>query len=243
LKITHPFQLFSQSAVQAVAGLNDETMVKFGRSSFLSASPRWLVIEAGRRWSSASVQWGVAGALLVAMVLGLAGVGHGMHTGWQERSVAEQAWSSFQAMAEGDDASASIHGSGGASLPAADTDFTARLPLDASLPDLVQMVQREASPLNVQLQGLQAKAGQAPGPTRLGRSELVLNLRGNYPAVRQVLASTLARYPHVTLPTLRLRRAEGSTEVEATATLSVWTRPLGASPSEASLLPSVSGAR
>lgn len=174
-----------------------------------------LRIQLGQRWDLPSLQWAAClfGALLAGGLL-IVAVPHATEA-WRRHGGAEAARVSAQSVPQAHRDVA----------PDVASDFTSKLPREASLPDVVQTLQRAAVPLGVTLRSLQARE-RSPAADALGRSELVVTLRGDYIKLRQVLTDVLSRYPHVTLSTLRASRVEGGVEVEAIAMLSVWTRPL-----------------
>lgn len=117
----------------------------------------------------------------------------------------------------------------GASTPAGVTpaarDFTMALPDTPPVAEVVQRLSRACADAGVALAGVQA-AHRPATIAQLGRTELTVLVRGSYPGARAALDAVLQRYPSLTLQRLRMRRTSSPTELETSATLSVWGRPV-----------------
>lgn len=111
--------------------------------------------------------------------------------------------------------------------PSVPPDFTAGLPEVPPVAEVVQMLSRACAQAGVTLAGVQATHRPA-GIAQLGRTELSVLVRGPYPGARAALDAVLQRYPAVTVQRLRMRRTSGPADLETSATLSVWGRPLRA---------------
>ncbi len=108
-------------------------------------------------------------------------------------------------------------------------DFTAGLPEAPPVADVVQMLSRACAQAGVALAGVQATHRPA-NVTQLGRTELTVLVRGPYPGARAALDAVLQRYQAVTVQRLRMRRTSSPTDLETSATLSVWGRPTQGEP-------------
>lgn len=108
-------------------------------------------------------------------------------------------------------------------------DFTAGLPEAPPVADVVQMLSRTCAQAGVALAGVQATHRPA-STTQLGRTELTVLVRGPYPGARAAIDAVLLRYPAVTVQRLRMRRTSSPTDLETSATLSVWGRPARGEP-------------
>lgn len=166
-----------------------------------------------------AVRWGVWGAAMLAAVLLLAtGAGQLQATTRQLAAVHGQLdQAREQALAAG------------ASIPASVTlnarDFTAALPDTPPVAEVVQRLSRACAEAGVALAGVQA-AHRPATAAQLGRTELTVLVRGPYPGARAALDAVLQRYPSLTLQRLRMRRTSSATDLETSATLSVWGRPV-----------------
>jgi hypothetical protein len=116
-------------------------------------------------------------------------------------------------------------------------DFTAGLPGEPPVADVVQMLSRACAQAGVTLAGLQATHRPA-SVAQLGRTELTVLVRGPYPGARAALDAVLQRYPAVTVQRLRMRRTSSPADLETSATLSVWGRPAQGEPAVAAGRPS-----
>lgn len=103
-------------------------------------------------------------------------------------------------------------------------DFTAALPDTPPVAEVVQRLSRACADAGVALAGVQA-AHRPATAAQLGRTDLTVLMRGAYPGARTALDAVLQRYPSLTLQRLRMRRTSSPTELETSATLSVWGRP------------------
>lgn len=138
-------------------------------------------------------------------------------------------------------------------------DFARELPRVVDVQLAVDTLQRTAREAGVAVGSLSLRETLARAD-QLGRAELTVIAQGKYPALKQVLAEWLARFPSATMRSQQWRGMEagglassGPTTVEASWVLSVWTRPLGldsnvktiskAAESAASATPSISGVK
>jgi hypothetical protein len=103
-------------------------------------------------------------------------------------------------------------------------DFAAFLPVHAGSAEALGIVNDAAQRSAVAITAQQVQV-LAPTPERLGRTELAIVTRGSYAAVKQWLGEVTDRLPASTLARLQLQRAEGMPELEAHATVVVWSRP------------------
>lgn len=117
--------------------------------------------------------------------------------------------------------------------PPADTttrgqDYAIRLPTFAAVEPIVRDLQRFSASEGVTLASLEASARVAT-PQSLGRTEIAVTLRGEYPKLKATLAQVLDRYPHLVLQKMNLRRVSGPTALEGNVSLLLLSRPLLAS--------------
>ena len=117
--------------------------------------------------------------------------------------------------------------------PAISHEFLVELPRAVRSQLVVENFQHTAREAGVTVASLSLRETPAK-PDRLGRLELTVMGQGTYPALKQVLAEWLARFPSATVRSQQWRRVEsagtsstGSTTVEANWVLSIWTRPSG----------------
>ena len=170
-----------------------------------------------------AMRWGAWGAaMLAAGLLLAAGVRHLQATDSQLALVRGQLDQlREQAVAAGASAPPGV-------MPAV-RDFTAALPDTPPVADVVQRLSRACSDAGVALAGVQA-AHRPATAAQLGRTELTVLVRGSYSGARTALDAVLQRYPSLTLQRLRMRRTSSPTELETSATLSVWSRPVPGEP-------------
>jgi len=169
------------------------------------------------------MRWGVWGAaMLVAGLLLFAGTRHLQMTGSRLATLRAQL-GQLRGQASAADAPSP------AGITPAARDFTASLPSIPPVADVVQRLSRACADAGVALAGVQATHRPA-GIAQLGRTELTVLVRGSYPGARTALDAVLQRYPSLTLQRLRMRRTASPTELETSATLSVWGRPVPADP-------------
>jgi Tfp pilus assembly protein PilO len=109
---------------------------------------------------------------------------------------------------------------------AAPQDYALALPARADTAAAVQAIQQAATQHGVAFISVQVSEQRADGQ-RLGHTDLALRLNGRYAAVKALLADVLSAEPGRMLQHLTLRRADGAagSNVEAAATLRLWTRP------------------
>ena len=116
--------------------------------------------------------------------------------------------------------------------PAAGTtraqDYAIQLPTFAAVEPIVRDLQRFSASEGVTLASLDASA-RAATPQSLGRTEIAVTLRGEYPKLKATLAQVLDRYPHLVLQKMNLRRVSGQTALEGNVSLLLLSRPLLAS--------------
>ena len=108
-------------------------------------------------------------------------------------------------------------------------DFTHHFPSSLDVHLVVIQLQRSCSQASVELASVQIKQ-QAATIDSLARTELNITLRGNYPAVKTVLAEVMGRYSNISLRRLSMRSSlQGqlinNTETETTAVLALWGAP------------------
>lgn len=104
-------------------------------------------------------------------------------------------------------------------------DFVQHLPEFTSPDPVLREVQRSSQGHGVTFLAAQV-TNQPASDSRLGRSELTVELRGLYPGLKAVLADVLARYPNVVLKHLTIRRSS-SGELDARLELTMLSRPTG----------------
>lgn len=104
-------------------------------------------------------------------------------------------------------------------------DYTQRLPADVAVGPLVHQLQRSSAQLGVVVVSVAGAAHDATAQT-LGRTDVRLTLRGNYPNLKTVLAEALDRFPGLVLQRMSLRRLASGTELEARVDLVQFSRPL-----------------
>jgi Tfp pilus assembly protein PilO len=102
-------------------------------------------------------------------------------------------------------------------------DFTAHLPVSPPMADVMQNLHRACAQAGVVLAGVQATHRPASAQ-QLARIELTVLLRGPYTGARAALDAVLERHSALTLQRLRMRRTTSPTDLETSATLSLWGR-------------------
>lgn len=157
--------------------------------------------------------WGVVSALTGAMVVGATV----MHDKVQERLTRVN--SQIEA------ASAKMQQS--VAVPAPVADFTQSMGLPPSAVRVVQELKQASAAANATLVSTQSQE-HPPAVDRLGKLELTVVLKGSYASDKQVLALVVERFPFVSVSHLRLRKGQGPSDVEATATLVFWGAPTAA---------------
>jgi hypothetical protein len=103
-------------------------------------------------------------------------------------------------------------------------DFTSRLPDYADVAPLVAELQLVGAASGVVLQEVQSHSSPAT-EQQLAQTELNVQLRGTYPAIKAVLREVQARYPHTTVRRLALRRNATAQDIQADVALVLWARP------------------
>ena len=111
------------------------------------------------------------------------------------------------------------------------SDFTHHLPSTLDVQPVVTQLQRSCAQAGIELASVQIQQ-QAATADRLSRTELNITLRGNYPAIKTVLAEVMGRYPNMSLRRLNMRSSApgqptntANTETETTAVLALWGAP------------------
>ena len=100
-------------------------------------------------------------------------------------------------------------------------DFVQRLPPAPDVRPLLAELERSSSAAGGTLGGIQFQE-HAAAIDQLARTEVTVLLRGTYPAHKQVILDTMARFHGATLAQWKSRRTSQSGEVDATVVLSVW---------------------
>lgn len=113
-------------------------------------------------------------------------------------------------------------------VQAQQADFTISLPASAFIDPVVRDFQRFSSAARVNFVSVDASVRDATGRT-LGRAELGVVIRGEYPKLKSVLGQVLDRYPNLVLQRLSLRRLAAPADVEATVNLLMLSKPKPAS--------------
>ena len=113
-------------------------------------------------------------------------------------------------------------------VQAQQADFTASLPASAFVDPVVRDCQRFSSAAGVSFVSVDASGRDATVWT-LGRAELGVVIRGEYPKLKSVLGQVLDRYPNLVLQRLSLRRLAAPADVEATVNLLMLSKPKPAS--------------
>lgn len=108
------------------------------------------------------------------------------------------------------------------------TDFTTSLPGSAFIDPVVRDFQRFSNAAGVNFVSVDA-SGRDPTVRTLGRAELGVVIRGEYPKLKSVLGQVLDRYPNLVLQRLSLRRLATPADVEATVNLLMLSKPKPAS--------------
>jgi hypothetical protein len=104
-------------------------------------------------------------------------------------------------------------------------DFATVLPTDVSAEPLVRDLQRFSAASSVKLISVDL-ATRAATLRSLGRTDISVVLKGDYPEIKSVLQQLLGRHPQLVFQRLSLRKAEGPTELEASFAVLLLSRPL-----------------
>jgi Tfp pilus assembly protein PilO len=112
-----------------------------------------------------------------------------------------------------------------ASAPEPVVDFTAELPAVIDVAPVVAELQRSASSEGVVMQEVQSLPKEAT-ETQLAATELMVQLRGAYPGIKNVLRDVLGRYRHVTVRRLSIRKSGAPQNLQADVLLVLWGRPV-----------------
>ena len=107
-------------------------------------------------------------------------------------------------------------------------DFITLLPASAFIDAVVRDFQRFSNAAGVNFVSVDA-SGRDPTVRTLGRTELGVVIRGEYPKLKSVLGQVLDRYPNLVLQRLSLRRLVAPADVEATVNLLMLSKPKPAS--------------
>lgn len=108
-----------------------------------------------------------------------------------------------------------------------DVDFTQSMGRPPSTARVVQELKQASSLAGATLVSIQSQEHPA-AIDQLGMLELTVTLKGSYASDKQVLAHVIERFPYATVPRMRLRRGQATSDVEATVTLVFWGVPIGA---------------
>lgn len=103
-------------------------------------------------------------------------------------------------------------------------DYTERLPEAPVVPGFLQELQRACTSSGVLLSSIVSTDRPATAE-QLGHAELTIAMRGSYLSLKLVLREVMSRYESTVLSRLSLKRAAGSQEVEASATVLLLARP------------------
>jgi Tfp pilus assembly protein PilO len=117
-------------------------------------------------------------------------------------------------------------------------DFTALLPVQPPVSEVIAELHRASSSARVVILELQVRPDSAT-PQHLGQTELGIHLQGSYPAIKNVLRDVLAKTKYCTVRRLSLQRdtdlahsggtrPAGHRVLLADLTLVLWTRSLQA---------------
>lgn len=112
-----------------------------------------------------------------------------------------------------------------ARAPVEARDFTHALAPGTPAVQVVEELRRSCERSNVVLASVQVRE-RAASEEQLGRAELAITLRGSYVNSKQVLKDATDRFSKLTVQRLRLRRVQATSEVETSATLSLWSAAL-----------------
>jgi len=107
-------------------------------------------------------------------------------------------------------------------------DFVHGLPGAVDVQSAVATVSRAAADASVALTSVQLQS-RAGTPELLARTDLVVQARGAYPKLKQVISDVLGRYPNATLNHLNLRRNGPLDQAEATVVFGMWGAPMARS--------------
>ena len=103
-------------------------------------------------------------------------------------------------------------------------DFTATLPAAVDPSAVFGILRRAAADRSVAIGALGATP-QAANAQHLGRLDVSITVRGNYAALKDVLADVLGRFPNAVVQHARWRRLGAPGDVEAAWDLSLLERP------------------
>jgi len=168
-----------------------------------------------QQWHQGNLQWRLLLLALLACTAALAGA-----AAWQQRqhSALQQAQQEAQAAQLGAPRVDPL-----VSSPA-QIDFALSLQPDAGLSVWVGDFQRAAARLNLVLVAM-TDTPRAAQADQLGRHDVQVTLRGNYPQIKLLLKETLDRHPSTTVARLNMRSLTSAADAEATLTLIRWNRP------------------
>lgn len=103
-------------------------------------------------------------------------------------------------------------------------DFARNLPETAPADAVARDLQRFSTSVGAVFVAVDVTPRAATTAT-LGRVDLSVTLRGEYPKLKAVLAQVLDRYPNLVVQRLSLRRAGSPADLEAAVALSLLSRP------------------
>ncbi|NKI97730.1 hypothetical protein FHT26_005701 [Rhizobacter sp. SG703] len=106
-----------------------------------------------------------------------------------------------------------------------EADFARRLPPETNTATWVNDLQRAAAQLGVTVVSV-TDAPRTATPTLLGRHDLQLTLRGAYPQIKLVLKELLDRHAGSSVNRLNFRTMTNPGDVEASVSVTRWSRPL-----------------
>lgn len=105
-------------------------------------------------------------------------------------------------------------------------DFTHTMGSPPSAAKVVEELKQASAQAGATLFSVQSQE-HASTVDQLGSLELTIVLKGSYSSDKEVLARVVERFPFATLPRMRMRRDQASSQVETTATLVFWGAPTG----------------
>ena len=110
----------------------------------------------------------------------------------------------------------------------AQIDFVHSLPGAVDAQAALAMVNRSSADAGVALISVQLQS-RAETTALLSRTDLLVQARGSYPKLKQVINDVLGRYPNATLNHLNLRRNGPLDQAEATVVIGMWGAPMARS--------------
>jgi len=161
----------------------------------------WRELSPAARGAIARAAWLV---LVVAALVAAGGLGRAVRHEYQALSRAQAALD----VQAGAGAGARRTVTGSASAPEVAADFTSELPAVAPTDQQMRFAARLAEEQHVVLGQMQYEAMHMEG-AGLGRTRVLLQLRGDYRDVKSLVIALLHKYPGLTLERLTLRHAGG----------------------------------